>query len=140
MDHGEVPFMSISTNYPYDATYASWPELTSGIDPLNGLNQSLREPNWMAAPASSFITQPPGPLRYREIRPRLSHASTPASPTTCPRESREEKKLGRGKNSEHSTQPDQKSVQNPTKRTRRTLSGATDTSNRSASDIGMRLA
>lgn len=150
MDHGEVPFnlstdppfMSIPTNYPYDAAYASWPELAPGIDPSIGLHQSFREQNWMTAPASSFITQSPEPtLRYRKIRPRLSHASTPISPATCPRESEEEeKKLGRERHSKHSRESGQKSVQNPTNKTRRTLSGVTEPSNPLARDVEMRFA
>lgn len=149
MDHGEVPFnlstdppfMTIPTNYPYDATYASWPESTPGADPLHWLYQSRREPNWMAAPASSFISQSPEPtLRYRKIRPRLPHASTPIPPATCPRKSKEEKKLGREKHSKHSRESGQKSVQNPTNKTRRTLSGVTDPSNPLARDVEMRFA
>ncbi|CAG8205723.1 unnamed protein product [Penicillium salamii] len=126
------PFMGALTDYPYGETYTPSMDSISVIDPASGYYWGFQQAeNWVAAPASSTITQPRrSNFGYREIRPRPPDNPAPAVP---PNEAHKEEKntqhrgLGRGIHSKRQRQSNHEQVQRTTKKTRPAICEAAET-------------
>jgi hypothetical protein len=139
------PFMGAPTDYPYGPTYAPLMDSSPAVDPASGYFWGFQQAqSWVTAPAPSTITQsrPPN-FGYRENCPRPPHI--PAH-TVPPMEANKEeqhsqhRELGRWKHSKRQRQLDHEPVQRTTKKARRAVCEAADTTSQPVRDDEMRFA